>query len=141
MDMNAVHTVQSVAWLHWRSGKVLCVRSKGKDKFYIPGGKYEEGESDVTALAREIKEELGVKLVAESAKEVITIRAPAHGYSGSTKVAMKCFEASCAGILTTKSEIAELAWLSFEERDKCAPAAKLAIEYLQNAGHLKDGFA
>ena len=135
MDINGVRTVKAVAWLHWKDARVLCVRSKGKDKFYIPGGKYEAGESDMEALTREIKEELGVKLF-EDAEELVTIRAPAHGYSELTTVEMRCFRARYAGVLGANSEIAELAWLSFEERGRCAPAAKLAIEYLQNAGHL-----
>ncbi len=37
--------LQSVAWLHEKDGKVLCVKSKGKDKYFIPGGKPEPGET------------------------------------------------------------------------------------------------
>ena len=139
--MSVVPTVNAVAWLHWQDEKVLCVRSKGKDKFYIPGGKYEEGESDREALMREISEELGVTLIVESIKEQIVVHAPAHGYVESTRVEMKCFEARYVGALEVDSEIDELAWLSFEERDRCAPAAKLAIEHLQNAGYLTEGSA
>lgn len=127
--------LKAVAWLHWKDEKTLCVRSKGKDKFYIPGGKYEAGESDEGALVREIREELGVTLSPGSIREKMTVRAPAHGFLEPTTVEMKCFEAEYTGVLRAHSEIAELAWLSFEERSRCAPAARLAIEYLYNSGN------
>ena len=128
--------LKAVAWLHWKNDQMLCVRSIGKDKFYIPGGKYEQGESDSEALRREITEELGVTLIPNSIQELITIHAPAHGYPAPTKVAMKCFQADFEGKLAIASEIQELAWLKFEDRDECAPAARLAIEYLRDASYL-----
>jgi len=35
---------------------VLSTRSKGKDTYYLPGGKRESGESDLDTLEREIDE-------------------------------------------------------------------------------------
>jgi 8-oxo-dGTP diphosphatase len=40
-------------------GEVLLVRKRGTDKFMLPGGKFEPGETPVQALARELHEELG----------------------------------------------------------------------------------
>jgi 8-oxo-dGTP pyrophosphatase MutT (NUDIX family) len=38
----------------------ISTKSKGKTKYYIPGGKRENGESDEQTLIREIAEELSV---------------------------------------------------------------------------------
>ncbi|CAM3015547.1 hypothetical protein MOVI109754_12650 [Moritella viscosa] len=32
-------SIRSVAWLHAENNKILCVRTKGKHKFYISEGK------------------------------------------------------------------------------------------------------
>ena len=45
--------VDALAWVCVRDGRVLKVRSRGKDVFYLPGGKREPGESDAAALVRE----------------------------------------------------------------------------------------
>ncbi|MBT9316862.1 NUDIX domain-containing protein [Leptothoe spongobia] len=42
--------------------KLLCVRSYGKELFYIPGGQRESGENDIETLKREVLEELSVDL-------------------------------------------------------------------------------
>ncbi|WP_222853731.1 hypothetical protein [Fodinicola acaciae] len=39
--------IDSLAWIHVRDRRLLSVRTRGKDKFYPPGGKREPGESDV----------------------------------------------------------------------------------------------
>lgn len=41
-------------------GKVLAVRTKGRDYCFLPGGHYENGETLANALKREIKEEMGL---------------------------------------------------------------------------------
>src|SRR5258707_3860570 len=49
------------------SGRVLLVRKRGTAAFMQPGGKRDPGEDDVTALARELNEELGCRVVAGTA--------------------------------------------------------------------------
>jgi 8-oxo-dGTP diphosphatase len=46
------------------AGRLLTVRKRGTQRFMLPGGKREPGEDDRAALARELAEELGVRLVA-----------------------------------------------------------------------------
>ncbi|MBT9138766.1 MAG: putative 8-oxo-dGTP diphosphatase 2 [Syntrophomonadaceae bacterium] len=46
-----------------RHGKVLLVRDKGKPRFSLPGGAIKKGEPTVSAAARELYEELGLKAV------------------------------------------------------------------------------
>src|SRR5689334_24289892 len=51
-------------------GRVLLVRKRGTSAFMQPGGKRGVGESDVAALAREIDEELGCRVAADSAQSL-----------------------------------------------------------------------
>lgn len=58
--------VQVVAGLIYRDGKLLvCQRRKDAAhplKWEFPGGKVETGESDESALRRELREELGIEI-------------------------------------------------------------------------------
>ena len=44
-----------------RRGKILLVRDRGKRQFSLPGGGIHKGEPIVSAAARELYEELGLK--------------------------------------------------------------------------------
>ena len=46
-----------------RDGKVLLVRDKGRHHFSLPGGAIKKGEPTVSAAARELYEELGLKAI------------------------------------------------------------------------------
>ena len=96
----------------------------------MPGGKREAGESDWAALSREVQEELSVTLVQATLIETLTIVESAHGYSKSTQVRMKCFQADYVGELNPAAEIEAITWLSYTDRARCAPAAQRVLEYL-----------
>jgi ADP-ribose pyrophosphatase YjhB (NUDIX family) len=46
-----------------RNGKVLLVKDKGHHRFSLPGGERKQRETTVSAAARELYEELGLKTV------------------------------------------------------------------------------
>ena len=71
--------IDKVALLYVKDGKILSTRSKGKDKYYLPGGKREGNETDLETLAREVKEELSVDVVEATARFYGTFEAQAHG--------------------------------------------------------------
>lgn len=122
--------IKSVAWLHVEQGNVLCVRTRGKDKFYIPGGKIDPGERPEAALMREIKEELNVALDAASITPAVEIIAQAHGFDGEKQVAMQCFFADHQGAIAASSEIEAILWVGPDEIHHCAPAAQQAIAFI-----------
>lgn len=47
--------IDKIAFLYIKNNKILSTRSKGKEVFYIPGGKREGNESDLETLVREVK--------------------------------------------------------------------------------------
>ena len=57
-------TINVVAGLIWRDGKLLVCQRRARGAFPLkwefPGGKVEEGETDIDALRRELREELAV---------------------------------------------------------------------------------
>lgn len=59
------------------AGRVLSVRKRGTDRFLLPGGKLEPGESPVQAAAREVAEELGVSVPVEELVLLGAFEAPA----------------------------------------------------------------
>ncbi|WP_276496970.1 NUDIX hydrolase [Pontibacter litorisediminis] len=58
--------IDKLAWIEIRDGRILSTRSRGRTKYYLPGGKREAGETDFQALHREIQEELSIGLVEKS---------------------------------------------------------------------------
>src|SRR3989344_5468083 len=71
--MDKPKIIYKVGLAHFKDGKILMTRSIGKDVFYCAGGKFEEGESDIACLKREVKEELGVELDDASIKFLKTL--------------------------------------------------------------------
>ena len=128
--------IDKVAYLYIKKGKILSTRSKGKDKYYIPGGKREENETDIETLVREVKEELSVDIIESSAKFYGVFEAQAHGKAEGVKVKMTCYTADYDGQLKADSEIAEIVWLSFADMEKISPVDKLIFTDLHNKGIL-----
>ncbi len=116
--------------------RYLCARSRGKDTFYIPGGKREAGETDHAALQREIQEELSVELTLDSLALAEVFEAPAHGRPAGTTVRMTCYFGDCVGVLQAASEIEELAWLTYVDMDKTSAVDHLIFDWLKERGQL-----
>jgi len=128
--------IDKVAWVHVRDGRLLGVRSHGKSTFYMPGGKRETGESDEACLVREIAEELGVALRAETLRPAGVFEAQADGKPEGTLVRIACWSGEFDGTLAAHAEIAELAWLSWAERERWSPAAQLIVDEMHRRGEV-----
>jgi 8-oxo-dGTP diphosphatase len=128
--------IDKVAWIRLADGRILSTRSRGKDVYYLPGGKREPGETDVQTLVREIREELDVALAPDSASHVGTFEAQAHGHAAGITVRMTCYAADYSGTLTPSSEIAEFVWLSYADRDRVSPVDQIIFDHLHGRGQL-----
>ena len=62
-----------------RDGKILLCRAKGGKTSYLPGGHIEFGETGREALAREIREEMGVEATAGQFLGVVENSFMQHG--------------------------------------------------------------
>ena len=90
------------------SDRLLTVRKRGTVRFMLPGGKREPGEDDLTALARELREELGVTIA--SARLLGRFEAPAANEPGAT-VKSAAYRVDFAGQIEVLAEIEELLWI------------------------------
>ncbi|MGQ4514774.1 NUDIX domain-containing protein [Streptomyces sp. DW26H14] len=129
VDMTKVQTLESVGWVSYERGRLLVVRSKGRDAFYLPGGKLEPGESPEEALVREVREELGLKLHSSTLVHFATVSAPAHARPG-VQLSMRCFTGVVDGVPQVDGEIAEMRWVSKGQSDLCAPAVQEVLRLL-----------
>lgn len=123
--------LESVAWLCVRDGRLLAVRTEGRDVFYLPGGKLEPGESGPQALARELAEELGVRADPRELTPAFVIEDEAHGQGG-RPLRMTCFTGPATGELRPAREIAELDWFlaSAQDARRGAPALRQVLTRL-----------
>jgi 8-oxo-dGTP diphosphatase len=121
--------IDTVAWVQLRHGMILCARPRGKDVFYIPGGKREGAETDLQTLRREIVEELTVTLLPGTVRHVRTYEAG--------EVRMSCYTGEYTGTIAPSSEIDELAWFSYADRDRVPPVDQLLFDDLKASGQLR----
>jgi 8-oxo-dGTP diphosphatase len=126
--------IDTVAWVHLQNGLILCGRPRGKDVFYVPGGKREGTETDLQTLLREIAEELTVALVPETVRHVGTYQA--DQLPGGTAVRMSCYTADYSGTLAASSEIDELAWFCYADRHRVPPVDQMLFDDLRASGEL-----
>ncbi len=129
--------IDKIAFLYLKDGKILSTRSKGKDKYYIPGGKREENESDMETLVREVKEELSVDILPSTIELYGVFEAQAHGKAEGILVKMTCYMADFSGTLEANSEIAEIVWLTYADIDNVSPVDKLIFKDLKSKNLLK----
>ena len=94
-----ISVIDKLAWVHIKDKKILMTRSRGKDVWYIGGGKREVAESDEQALTREIKEEFSVDLVLNTIRPLGVFEAQAHGKAEGVMVRMTCYTGDYVGTL------------------------------------------
>lgn len=129
--------VDKIAFIETKDGQILSTRSKGKSKYYIPGGKRELGETDEETLTREILEELDVHIKQNTIKYVGTFKAQSDGAKDGVLVKMTCYKAEYDGGLKPKSEIEEVKWLNYKDLKIISEVDKKIFKFFKENGELK----
>ena len=129
--------IDKVAYIETVKGQILVAKSKGKDKFYIPGGKREGQETDEETLIRKIREELKVDIIPASHKYAGTFSAQADGHAEGIIVKMMCYKAQYEGTLTASSEIEEIKWVNYGDMDLVSHVDMVIFQYLKGKGELE----
>ncbi len=126
--------IDKLAFIEIGDRKILVTLSRGKDTWYIPGGKREQNETDLEALMREVKEELDVDVIADSVNPYGVFEAQAHGKPEGTFVRMTCYMASYHGVLKPSAEIEKLDWFAHSQKNQCSPVDVLIFNDLKARG-------
>ena len=79
-----------IALVQIEDRKVLLALNKGSDKWYLPGGSREQGETDEETLTREVKEELNVDIIPATVNYYDVLEAQAHGAPEGQMARVKC---------------------------------------------------
>ncbi len=107
--MQPIHTVAAV--IANENGEVLLVRKRASSTFIQPGGKTEPNEEPLSALARELEEELGVQLDAKTTARLGEFEDVAVNEPG-RMVRAQAFYCSVHGTPRPQAEIEELVWVN-----------------------------
>jgi len=91
-------------------GRVLLVRKRGTASFMQPGGKRGPGEDDVTALTRELAEELGCGVVARSVASLGRFECQAANETD-RRVEAAVYAVDVIGAVAARAEIDEIRWI------------------------------
>ena len=115
-------------------GAVVPVRKSGTDRFMLPGGKWESGETPLECAIREIGEELGVTLAPGELTPLGRFETATANEPG-FRLVSEVFAAEVAGGQEPRAEIAEARWVTPVQleavsglpEDDCAPWAPLLV--------------
>lgn len=128
--------IDKIALLLVRDGKILSTKSIGKNKYYIPGGKRENNETDHETLIREIKEELSVDILPETIMYIGTFTAQSDGDKEGINVKMTCYKVDYIGVLHKNNEIEEIRWLNYKDLSLISEVDKIIFDFLKNKNEL-----
>ena len=123
-----------IAFVHIAERKVLVALNKGSDVWYLPGGHREPGETDAETLVREVKEELSLDIIPDTIAYVNTYEAQAHGRPEGEMGRFICYTVSYEGELEAGSEIAEIRFLSYDQRDQTSAPTRMLFDELKSRG-------
>ncbi len=101
----------SAACLIDDAGRLLLVRKRNTKAFMLPGGKTEPGETPITALARELQEELNLRLPSAELRLLGQFRAAAAN-EADTWIDASVFQARLPHSVSAAAELEELCWLA-----------------------------
>ncbi|WBF53196.1 NUDIX hydrolase [Macrococcoides canis] len=114
--------------VHMKDGKLLLVKVRENEHYYLPGGKIEAGEDDRTSLERELREELSLQLDKENMMYLYTVTGPAYPDTDKT-VELRCYRyADDIGEIHMNSVITDVKYIYFNKKEKIDPILNKLIE-------------
>lgn len=105
--------VVSAVVLRDEAGRILTVRKRGTDRFMLPGGKPEPGETPLETAVREVGEELQITINPDDLALIGVVRAAAANEAGFQVegTTYRALSPVVADDLAAAAEIEEIRWL------------------------------
>ncbi|UYO96262.1 NUDIX domain-containing protein [Microbacterium sp. M28] len=125
--MTDIHV--SAAIIRDADDRVLVVRKHGTVRFMQPGGKPEQGENPAETLARELEEELGLRVAEADLTPLGEFVSAAANEPGHRVVASAFAMRAEPDQVTVQAELAELRWITPADIETL-PLAPLSLEHL-----------
>jgi len=117
-----------------RDRRVLMVTARGREVYYMPGGKIDAGETAAEAAAREAFEEVALELDPASLDELFEVVTQAHGEPDGRLVRMRVFKTETDAAPTPSAEVGSLHWVTTADLDRCPPAGREVLTRLAATG-------
>ena len=114
-----------------RDRAVLMVTARGREVYYMPGGKVDPGETAVQAAAREAFEEVSLQFHPDDLEELFEVRTQAHGEPEGREVHMSVFAAELDREARPSGEIDSLHWVDGSDAGRCPPAGVETLRLLR----------
>ena len=105
-----------------RNRRVLMVTARGRDVWFMPGGKIDADETEADAAAREAWEEVAVCLDPAELVPLFTVLIQAHGEPEGRLVRMSVFGAESGQDPAPSAEVSALHWATAADEPRCPPA-------------------
>ncbi len=121
--------IEKVGIAVWKNGSLLTVRKRGLKEYILPGGKPDPDDiDDMQTLRRELQEELGCSVDADSLRWVGVFADNAAGES-TRQIQVRLYMGHLDGVLHPASEIVEYKWFDPASDDPCvlAPSIRNSI--------------
>lgn len=117
--------IDKLAFIRIKDRKVMLNWEKDKTVWILPGGKREPGETDIAALARELKEELLIELQPETVKYFAAYEGQAHGKEEGTRVRLTCYTGEYKGQIKPSHPVERVGWIDSREQKISIPGRKM----------------
>ncbi|WP_241980155.1 NUDIX domain-containing protein [Cryobacterium sp. TMT4-31] len=116
-----------------RDRRVLMVTARGRDVWFMPGGKIDPGEGEAEAAAREAWEEVTVRLDPAELDLLFTVLIQAHGEPDGRLVRMSVFGAQTTDEPAASAEVSAVHWATSADQQRCPPAGVEVLRRLHAA--------
>ncbi|MEJ3405255.1 NUDIX domain-containing protein [Rathayibacter sp. YIM 133350] len=131
MALPEIHTA-TIALI--RDRRVLMVTARGREVYYMPGGKIDPGEAPAEAAAREAFEEVSLTVDAAELEPLFEVLTQAHGEPEGRLVRMHVFAVRTDADPAPSAEVDAVHWVGTAEVHHCPPAGREVLRRLADAG-------